>query len=73
MAAATLLCISLLLVTEIRVHEVMAVTAWAVSHAFKGALFASKAFGRFVMTLFPEKSETEKLRGREHALLPVRC
>jgi S-DNA-T family DNA segregation ATPase FtsK/SpoIIIE len=62
LAAATLLAVSLLLVTDIRVSEVMAVTSWAMGHLWRGVVVGSKWLGRAVMTLFPEKSENEKAR-----------
>ena len=70
LAATTLLCTAILLLTDIRVAEVIDSLAWAGRHvgrglwwtarqAGRGILAASRALGRMVVAMFPDKSASE--------------
>ncbi len=59
LAAATLLSISLLLITEVSVAEVVAVVAWAGRQIGRGLMFAGRSVGRMVVAMFPERDERE--------------
>ncbi len=66
LAAAMVLSISLLLITNVRVHEVLAVVGWAMSHVGHGLVVAGKAFGRMIVAMFPEKAEHEDVAADSH-------
>ncbi len=57
LAASMLLCVSLLLLTDVRVAEVIAVIAWAARHLGRGLAAAARGMGRVVLALFPEKDD----------------
>ena len=70
LAAATLLCTAILLLTDIRVFEVLDSLAWAGRHVgrvavwsgrlgYRGLAVAGRALGRVVVAMFPDKSESE--------------
>jgi S-DNA-T family DNA segregation ATPase FtsK/SpoIIIE len=59
LAAATLLCMSLLLLTDIRIAEVIAVLGWAGRQTARGLGAAGRAAGGVVLAMFPEKEERE--------------
>jgi S-DNA-T family DNA segregation ATPase FtsK/SpoIIIE len=61
LAATTVLCMSLLLLTDIRIGEVMAVLGWAGRRSARGVAVAGRALGGLVMAMFPEKDEREAL------------
>ena len=72
LAATTLLSTAVLLLTDIRVSEVLDSLAWAGRHVGRAAKWAAgvvgratvtgaRAFGRVVVAMFPEKSEAEKV------------
>ncbi len=67
LAAATLLSISLLLITNIRVAEVMAAVGWAMSRVGRGLLVLGRGISRLVVALFPERSEQEDAAARAGA------
>ena len=60
LAATTALVVSLLLVTEIRVHEVVVVLGWALRQAGRGILATLRASWRVARAAFPEKDEAER-------------
>jgi S-DNA-T family DNA segregation ATPase FtsK/SpoIIIE len=71
LAATTMLCTALVLLTNVRVAEVLESLAWAGRHlgrglwwcvrlAYRGAAACARAFGRMVVAMFPEKSEAEE-------------
>jgi S-DNA-T family DNA segregation ATPase FtsK/SpoIIIE len=60
LAAATLLCISLLLLTDVRIGEVLAVVTWAGRQVGSGLKLAGAAVGQVVVAMFPEKDEREE-------------
>ena len=71
LAAATLLSVSLILLTHVRVGEVFAVLAWAARSAGRAILVLARAaawlvaagarsFGRMIVAMFPEREEAEK-------------
>jgi S-DNA-T family DNA segregation ATPase FtsK/SpoIIIE len=60
LAAATLLCISLLLLTDVRMSEVWSVVSWAGRQATRGLSIAGQAVGKVVVAMFPEKDEREE-------------
>jgi S-DNA-T family DNA segregation ATPase FtsK/SpoIIIE len=60
LAAATLLCISLLLLTDVRITEVLGVLAWAGRQAGRLLGQAGASVGRVVVAMFPEKDEREE-------------
>ncbi len=55
LAATTLLSISLLVLTNVRVQEVLAALAWAGGHLWAGVRAVGGALGRMVVAMFPEK------------------
>jgi DNA segregation ATPase FtsK/SpoIIIE, S-DNA-T family len=70
LAATTLLCTAIILLTDIRVAEVLESLAWAGRHAVRGltwfarqgcraAAAVFRALGRVVVAMFPDKSEAE--------------
>jgi S-DNA-T family DNA segregation ATPase FtsK/SpoIIIE len=70
LAATTLLCTAIILLTDIRVAEVIASLAWAGHHVgrglwwsarlgYRGAAVTLRGLGRVVVAMFPDKSETE--------------
>ena len=70
LAATTLLATSMLLLTDIRVAEVLASLAWAGRHlvratkwaaglCYRVTVAAARALGRVVVAMFPEKSSSE--------------
>jgi S-DNA-T family DNA segregation ATPase FtsK/SpoIIIE len=65
LAAATLLCISLLALTDTRMSEVVAAVTWAARHAGRGLALAGAAVGKVVVAMFPEKDEREGRAARE--------
>jgi S-DNA-T family DNA segregation ATPase FtsK/SpoIIIE len=67
LAAATLLCISLLALTDTRMSEVVAAVTWAGRHAGRGLALAGAAVGKVVVAMFPEKEERENGRARAEA------
>jgi len=80
LAGATLLSISLLLLTHVRVGEVFAALAWAARNAGRAIMVVARAvawlavtgarsLGRMVVAMFPEKDEAEKAEdiGRVYA------
>ena len=71
LAATTLLSVAILLVTDIKVAEVLDSLAWAGRHmgragvwcaslAYRGAVAGGRAFGRVVVAMFPDKSAAEE-------------
>jgi S-DNA-T family DNA segregation ATPase FtsK/SpoIIIE len=62
LAAATLLCISLLALTDTRMSEVVTAVAWVGRHAGRGLALAGAAVGKVVLAMFPEKDERESGR-----------
>jgi DNA segregation ATPase FtsK/SpoIIIE, S-DNA-T family len=62
LAAATLLCISLLALTDTRMSEVVAAVTWAGRHAGRALALAAAAVGKVVVAMFPEKDERENGR-----------
>jgi S-DNA-T family DNA segregation ATPase FtsK/SpoIIIE len=73
LAAATLLCISLLMLTDVRIGEVLAVLAWAGRQSARALLATGRGVGRVVVAMFPEKVEGEdgsrtRLDGRRSQL-----
>jgi len=62
LAAATWLCVSLLLLTDTRMSEVVAAVSWASRHAAHGLGLAGAAVGQVVVAMFPEKDEREAAR-----------
>jgi S-DNA-T family DNA segregation ATPase FtsK/SpoIIIE len=71
LAATTVLCTAILLLTDIRVCEVFDSLAWAGHHVGRAAKWAAgvfwratvtgaRALGRVVVAMFPEKSAAEK-------------
>jgi len=70
LAATTVLCTAILLLTDIRVSEVLDSLAWAGGHLGRAATWAAgvfwratvtgaRALGRVVVAMFPEKSAAE--------------
>jgi DNA segregation ATPase FtsK/SpoIIIE, S-DNA-T family len=70
LAATTMLATAILLLTDIRVSEVLDSMAWAGRHLgratkwcagllLRGTVAAARALGRVVVAMFPEKSEAE--------------
>ncbi|MBN2577188.1 MAG: DNA translocase FtsK, partial [Deltaproteobacteria bacterium] len=70
LAATTLLCTAIILLTDIRVAEVVVSLAWAGRHvgrglwwlarmSCRGAAATVRALGRVVVAMFPDKSEAE--------------
>jgi S-DNA-T family DNA segregation ATPase FtsK/SpoIIIE len=70
LAATTLLCTSIILLTDIRVAEVLDSLAWAGRHigrglwwgarlGFRGVAIGAHALGRMVVAMFPDKSAAE--------------
>jgi S-DNA-T family DNA segregation ATPase FtsK/SpoIIIE len=70
LVATTVLCTAIILLTDIRVAEVVASLAWAGRHTGRGLWFFAgfagravaatfRALGRVVVAMFPEKSEAE--------------
>jgi S-DNA-T family DNA segregation ATPase FtsK/SpoIIIE len=71
LAATTLLSVAILLLTDIKVAEVLDSLAWAGRHmgragvwcaslAYRGAVAGGRAFGRVVVAMFPDKSAAEE-------------
>src|SRR5450432_4110958 len=60
LAASTALVVSLLLVTEIRVQEVVVVLAWALRGSGRAILAGLGAAWRITRAAFPEKDEAER-------------
>jgi S-DNA-T family DNA segregation ATPase FtsK/SpoIIIE len=71
LAATTVLCTAILLLTDIRVSEVLDSLAWAGRHVSRAARWAAavcwratvsgaRALGRVVVAMFPEKSAAEE-------------
>jgi S-DNA-T family DNA segregation ATPase FtsK/SpoIIIE len=71
LAATTVLCTAILLLTDIRVSEVLDSLGWAGRHVGSAATWAAgvlwratvsgaRAFGRVVVAMFPEKSAAEQ-------------
>jgi hypothetical protein len=78
LAATTVLCTAILLLTDIRVSEVLDSVAWAGRHASRAARWAAgvvwhatvagaRALGRVVVAMFPEKSAAESAAEEEMA------
>ncbi len=76
LCATTLLATAILLLTDIRVSEVLDSLAWAGRHlgnavryvarmTGRAALATARATGRVVVAMFPEKSQAEKARAEE--------
>ena len=76
LAATTLLATAILLLTDIRVAEVLDSLAWAGRHAGRallwtmghlgrGTLASARALGRVVVAMFPERESTEAEEGAE--------
>ncbi|MGC9984592.1 MAG: DNA translocase FtsK 4TM domain-containing protein [Polyangia bacterium] len=76
MAAATLLSISLILLTHVSVGEVFTALAWAARSAGRATLVVARAglwlavtgarsIGRMVVAMFPEKEEVQKTQNAE--------
>ena len=70
LAATTLLCAAIILLTDIRVAEVIASLAWASHHlgrglwwsarlGYRGAAATLRGLSRVVVAMFPDKSEAE--------------
>jgi DNA segregation ATPase FtsK/SpoIIIE, S-DNA-T family len=70
LAATTLLCTAIILLTDIRVAEVLDSLAWAGRHVgrglwwcarlgFRGVAASAHALGRMVVAMFPDKSAAE--------------
>jgi S-DNA-T family DNA segregation ATPase FtsK/SpoIIIE len=66
LAASTALAVALMLVTEISVHEVTVVLAWALRHAGRGIVAGLRGAWRVTRAAFPEKEE-EDAEERERA------
>jgi S-DNA-T family DNA segregation ATPase FtsK/SpoIIIE len=62
LAAATLLAISLLALTDTRMSEVVAAVSWAGRHVGRALALAGGAVGKVVVAMFPEKDERENGR-----------
>jgi S-DNA-T family DNA segregation ATPase FtsK/SpoIIIE len=60
LAATTGLVVALLLVTEIRMEEVVVVLGWALRQSARGIVAALRAAWRVARAAFPEKDETER-------------
>ncbi len=71
LAATTVLAVAILLLTDIRVAEVLDSLSWAGRHigraawwgaclGYRGAVAGGRAFGRVVVAMFPEKSDAEE-------------
>jgi len=67
LAAATILAMSLLLVSEIRMQEVAVVLAWAARQAGRGLWAAARAAGRVAVAIFPERDDEPSAAGRNPA------
>jgi S-DNA-T family DNA segregation ATPase FtsK/SpoIIIE len=76
LAATTLLAVAILLITDIRVAEVLDSLSWAGRHigrvvwwgaslGYRGAVAGGRAFGRVVVAMFPEKSDAEEAADEE--------
>jgi len=76
LAATTVFATAVLLLTDIRMSEVFDSIAWAgrhigratkwcAIHLLRGTVTAARAFGRVVVAMFPEKSETEEVAETE--------
>ena len=59
LAATAMLFVTLLLVTDIRMSEVVIVLAWATRLARRGLWAGLRALGRLVVAMFPERHESE--------------
>jgi S-DNA-T family DNA segregation ATPase FtsK/SpoIIIE len=57
LAAATMLIVSLLLLSAIRMHEVVVVLGWALGQARRGVWAGLRAAGRVALAMFPEKDD----------------
>jgi S-DNA-T family DNA segregation ATPase FtsK/SpoIIIE len=75
LGATAMLFVTLLLVTDIRVSEVMVVLAWAGRRLRSALWMGAQALGRLVVAMFPERDRSEKWadddaddRAREAAL-----
>jgi len=60
LAATTALVVSLLLVTEIQLQEVVVVLGWALRQSGRGLMAALRASWRVARAAFPEKDESER-------------
>jgi S-DNA-T family DNA segregation ATPase FtsK/SpoIIIE len=76
LAATTLLAVAILLLTDIRVAEVLDSLSWAGRHigrvvwwgaclGYRGVGAGGRAFGRVVVAMFPEKSDAEEAADEE--------
>ncbi|HVZ74157.1 MAG TPA: DNA translocase FtsK 4TM domain-containing protein [Polyangia bacterium] len=65
LAATTMLVVSLLLVTEVSLHEVTVVLAWALRGAGRGVLAGLRASWRIARAAFPEKDPAEEAEREE--------
>ncbi len=76
LAAATLLAISLILLTQVRVAEVFAALAWAARGAGRAirvvacaaawlAVVGARSLGRMVLAMFPEKEEAQEVEDHQ--------
>jgi len=59
LAGATMLFVSLLLLSAIRIHEVLAVLGWASRQAGRAAWTGLCAFGRVARAMFPETEDRD--------------
>ena len=57
LAGATMLFVSLLLLSAIRMHEVVVVLGWALRQAQRAIWSALRAMGRVALAMFPEKDD----------------
>jgi DNA segregation ATPase FtsK/SpoIIIE, S-DNA-T family len=75
LAATALLFVALVLVTEIRMNEVVVVLGWAAGKVHKAIWICLRALGRLAIAMFPERetpaeralrAEAEELDSRDH-------
>ncbi|HEY4188672.1 MAG TPA: DNA translocase FtsK 4TM domain-containing protein [Polyangia bacterium] len=65
LAATAMLFVTLLLVTDIRMSEVVVVLSWATRTARRGTWMGLRALGRLVIAMFPERHASETLEADE--------
>jgi S-DNA-T family DNA segregation ATPase FtsK/SpoIIIE len=65
LAATTMLVVGVLLVTEISMHEVAIVLAWAGRHARRGLVAGAISAWRVARAAFPEKDDAGEIRRRD--------
>ncbi len=65
LAATALLFVTLLLVTDIRMSEVVVVLGWATRSARRGLWLGLRALARMAVAMFPERHASERLAAEE--------